>query len=178
MSSRFLDLGDGLEIRRLEPGDAEELFASFDPQRDRLRIWLPWPDQTKSPADIRGFIERQRSADALDGLGIYLNGALVGGIGLSVNEEHNNGEVGYWISSTHEGQGLVTRCCQALVDHAFDVIGLHRVVITVAPDNVRSRAIPERLGFRQEGLARGAGRSGTGYHDLLIYAVLEDEWPR
>jgi ribosomal-protein-serine acetyltransferase len=178
MSSGFIDLGDGLEVRRLEPGDAEELFALVDPQRDRLRIWLPWPDETEAPRDIRGFIERQRSGNGLEALGICVDGTLVGGIGLSVDEEHNNGELGYWVSSTHEGQGLVTRCCRALVDHAFDVIGLHRVVITVAPDNARSRAIPERLGFKQEGLAREAGRSGTGYHDLLIYSVLENEWSR
>jgi len=47
----------------------------------------------------------------------------------------------------------------------------------VAPDNARSRAIPERLGFRQEGVMREAGASALGHHDLVVYGLLDREWP-
>jgi ribosomal-protein-serine acetyltransferase len=50
------------------------------------------------------------------------------------------------------------------------------VTICVAPDNARSRAIPARLGFTEEGLLREAERTSTGYHDLLVYGLLEQDW--
>ena len=51
------------------------------------------------------------------------------------------------------------------------------MTICAATDNARSRAIPGRLGFTEEGLMREAGRTGTGYHDLVVYGLLEHEWP-
>jgi ribosomal-protein-serine acetyltransferase len=72
----------------------------------------------------------------------------------------------------------VTRACRALIAHAFGELGVHRVTIRVAPDNVRSRAIPERLGFTKEATLREAGRTdGRGYVDLVVYGLLDREWP-
>jgi ribosomal-protein-serine acetyltransferase len=49
-------------------------------------------------------------------------------------------------------------------------------VIRAGVDNARSRAIPERLGFTQEGVLREEGRGVEGFHDLVVYGLLEDEW--
>ena len=177
MSSPLLDLGEGAEVRLLEPGDAEKVFELVDAERERLREWMPWVDATLGPADTREFIEHDRAAEDLDALGIYLDGSYVGGIGLRVDAMHRDAEIGYWIASAHEGRGLVTRACDELIDYAFTELGLHRVTIRVAPSNARSRAIPERLGFTEEALLREAGRTALGYHDLVVYGLLEDEWP-
>jgi ribosomal-protein-serine acetyltransferase len=148
-----------------------------DLERERLRAWMPWADTTKGPGDVRTFIQDNRASGSFDALGIFVDGAYVGGVGLMVGRPSIDGELGYWIASAHEGRGLVTRACLALIGHAFGELGLHRVTIRVAPENARSRAIPERLGFTQEGLLREAGKTGTGYVDLLVYSMLEDEWP-
>jgi ribosomal-protein-serine acetyltransferase len=62
------------------------------------------------------------------------------------------------------------------VTYGFESMGLHRITIRAAPGNTRSRAIPERLGFVQEGVLREAGRVGEGYTDLVVYGVLDREW--
>ena len=80
--------------------------------------------------------------------------------------------VGYWLSEEHQGRGLMTRAVKALVDHAFGELELHRVEIQAAADNLRSRAIPERLGFQEEGTLREAERVGGRYHDLVVYGLL------
>jgi ribosomal-protein-serine acetyltransferase len=175
VSRPFLDLGDGVEIRILEPDDAEEIFSLVDADRERLRAWMPWVDGSTSPADPRAFIEGERASEGLDALGIYVDGSYAGGIGLRPDVQQGDAELGYWIGSAHEGRGFVTRACRALVDHAFDELGLHRVTIRVAPGNARSRAIPERLGFTEEGLMREAGRTGLGYQDLVVYGLLDRE---
>ena len=176
MSRAFLDLGDGVEVRFLESFDDEEAFALVDANRERLRIWMPWTDQTHTPADVRGFIERGGSGRNLDALGIFVEGRIVGAIGARPDEEHGDCEIGYWISADHEGRGLVSRACRSLIDHVCSTLLLHRVTIRVAPGNERSRAIPERLGFVQEGTMREAGRGVRGYHDLVVYGMLQHEW--
>jgi ribosomal-protein-serine acetyltransferase len=71
----------------------------------------------------------------------------------------------------------MTRAVRALVDHAVRDLRLNRVEIRIAPDNRRSRAVPERLGFRQEGTLRQAERVGDRYLDAVVFAMLASAWP-
>ena len=178
MSLPLLDLGDGAEVRFLESSDAPELFAVVDANRERLRARMPWVDGTTSPQDIRAFIERGGSGENLDALGIYLSGVCVGTIGARPDVMNGDCQIGYWVGADHEGRGFVTRACRALIEHLFATPDCHRVTIRAAPDNARSRAIPERLGFRREGLMRQAGWAPAGgYHDLVVNGLHVGEWP-
>ena len=71
----------------------------------------------------------------------------------------------------------MTRAVSALVDHAFSSLGLNRVEIRAAPENRRSRAIADRLGFQLEGTLRQAQRIGDQYLDNAVYSMLAEEWP-
>jgi ribosomal-protein-serine acetyltransferase len=66
---------------------------------------------------------------------------------------------------------------RALVEVGFRDLGLHRIEIRAGVGNTRSRAIPERLGFVPEGIERGGERGSNGFYDLVVYAILDDEWP-
>jgi ribosomal-protein-serine acetyltransferase len=172
------DLGDGVRIRSLDPGDAEALFAVVEANRDRLRPWMPWEDTTRSPDDIRDFIERARasSSDA-EANGIWVDGELAGTVGMRIDTLANAAEIGYWIDRRHEGRGIVTRGCRRFIEEAFGAFGLHRVSLHAATTNLRSQAVAERLGMTREAVLREAERSPEGYHDLVVFSVLEHEWP-
>jgi ribosomal-protein-serine acetyltransferase len=171
------DLGDGVELRSLEPEDAEAVFAVIDANREHLRRWFPWVDPTVSPAEPRAFIERSRASENdVEAVGIWVDGGFAGSIGMRVDPLNNHGELGYWLAKSFEGRGLVTKGCRALIEHGLRELRLHRIVITAAPDNVRSRAVAERLGFTQEAQLRDAGLAAGGYHDLVVYGLLEHEW--
>jgi ribosomal-protein-serine acetyltransferase len=66
----------------------------------------------------------------------------------------------------------------ALLDHAFERWGLGRVEIRAGVLNARSRAIPQRLGFREEGVLRSAERIGTRVIDHAVYVMTAREWRR
>jgi ribosomal-protein-serine acetyltransferase len=173
-------IDDQATIAPFKPEDAETLFALVDGNRVRLARWFPWVDGSTGPEVQRAFIERCIASETdLEGNGIWAGGELVGGIGMRVDVIENSAEIGYWLDERSEGRGLVTRGCALFIEHGFRVMGLHRIVIRAATDNVRSRAVAERLGFTQEGIGRESGRVGGGrYVDLVEYGLLDREWHR
>ena len=179
MNPIYWPIDDDAVVRTFTPDDAEELFALVEANRDRLRPWMPWEATTLSPADTRDFIERSLVSEThLDANGIWVGDELKGSIGLRVDLLHASGEIGYWLDSGVVGRGLVTRACKMFIDHGFRELGLHRITIHAAVQNVRSRAVPERLGFTQEGVLRQADQVAGEYKDLVVYGLLEHEWPR
>jgi ribosomal-protein-serine acetyltransferase len=174
-------LGDGAELRLLDDEAAAPLFALIDANRAHLRQWLPWVDHEQSVEAARTFLraaQRQLADNRGGQYGIWHRDQLAGVIGQHpIDWENRAGALGYWLGAAHEGRGLMTRACRALVTHAFRDLGLHRVEIRAAPANRRSRAIPERLGFRQDGILRDAEWLYDHYVDLVVYGMLADEWP-
>jgi len=74
-------------------------------------------------------------------------------------------------------KGIMTECCRFLVGYGFRTLDLHRIQIPAATENYRSRAIPERLGFRFEGIMRGRENLYGKFVDHAMYALLRSELP-
>jgi ribosomal-protein-serine acetyltransferase len=163
----------------LEPSDAEELYALVEANRAYLSRWMPWaPSSTLE--EVRAFIamgQRQLADDNGFHVALRRDGRIVGVAGFhSIDWLHRSTSIGYWLAEAEQGRGIVTLAVGELLDHAFGVWELHRVEIRAAVDNARSRAIPERLGFRQEGTLREAERLGDRYVDLVVYSMLAPDW--
>jgi len=175
-----LVVDEHLVLRQLLEEDARPLFRLVDAERGRLRRTLPWVDGTRGVDDAIAFL-RTSVEEAEDGegwqLGIFADGDLCGVIGHhSLSWLHARVNLGYWLAASHEGRGIMTKACRAVIDHAFAELGMHRVEICAAVDNVRSRAVAERLGLVQEGVRRQAEKIGERFVDLVVYGVLAQEW--
>ncbi|MEY2535308.1 MAG: ribosomal-protein-serine acetyltransferase [bacterium] len=175
------DLPGGCSLRLLEETDADELFALVHRNRDHLLPWMPWLQGTRDPAGTLEFIRTtRRQAAGNDGIqtAIVEDGAIAGVVGFHrVDWANRVTSVGYWLSADRQGRGTMTEAVRMLVDVAVGAWALNRVEIQAAVDNRRSRAIPERLGFREEGVRRQAERHGDRYLDLVVYAMLAADWP-
>ncbi len=169
-----------VELRQLAAGDAVELFDLTDANRARLRQWMPWLDGTKSAADTAAFIQsalRQHEAGQGFTSGILVDGVIGGVIGYhEISRANRRTSLGYWLAAAHEGHGIVTRACRALVQHAFTELDLNRIEIRCAGGNVRSCAVPERLGFRREGLLREAEWLYDHFVDHVVFGLVRSEW--
>jgi ribosomal-protein-serine acetyltransferase len=170
------DLGGGALVRQYRIEDLDAIWEAVQQDRERLGAWMPWIETTPTKDEERSWLEHVIASGSLEGCGIWVEGEFAGGIGLMLDVFGHAAEIGYWIRSGFEGRGLVTRACEVLIDHAFDVVGVHRVVIRAGVENVRSRAIPERLGFTFEGVAREEGRGTGHFYDLAVYGLLDREW--
>jgi ribosomal-protein-serine acetyltransferase len=170
----------GIELRQYDMSDAAMIFELVNRNRDYLRLWLPWVDLTHSVEDVRAFIaraEKQLDVNKGPNCGIWLDGRMVGNIGCHPFDWPNrNCSIGYWIDAGDQRRGLITRCCASLLDYLFDNVGLHRVEIRCGTGNMRSCAIPQRLGFTREGVCFQAEWVGDRWVDLVVWGMLEHDW--
>jgi ribosomal-protein-serine acetyltransferase len=89
---------------------------------------------------------------------------------------NRSGEVGYWLGKSFQGKGIMTAACRAVVTHLLNNLDLNRVTIHCAKANDKSSAIPRRLGFAEEGLAREAHLLHGIFHDSRRFAMLKRDW--
>jgi len=170
-----------IEIRLFDSADAKAVYSVVERNRSNLRQWLPWVDITTSADAIRRFIETiaipQYKESRSPNCGIWIRGEFAGSIGChAINAAHNEVSIGYWLDAGHQGKGVISDCCAAMLDYLFDELNLHRATVECATGNFRSCAIPERLGFTREGVKREAQRIDGRWLDLAVWSILDREW--
>ncbi|GEK89447.1 ribosomal-protein-serine acetyltransferase [Alkalibacterium putridalgicola] len=171
-----------IALKLKEYQDSKKVFELIDASRDQLQQWMTWVDEVQSPDDVDKVTRRQLlqfvKKEAMHFVVLY-NGEVAGDISLKeINWSIKSAEIGYWLGSAYTGKGIMTRAVRSILDYAFDELGLHKVEIWAAEENVKSRRIPERLGFVQEGTRRDDELIGGKYITMVIYGLLEDEWHR
>jgi ribosomal-protein-serine acetyltransferase len=178
MFSRRIE--EEIELRPVDERYAEELTALVRRDIAHLKPWMPWATERYSVEDAREFIRRQIRQYAEDqGFAtlVFFRGRVAGSIGYNLIDWANRkADIGYWLGSEFTGRGVMTKSCRALVEHAFGGLRLNRVEIYCAVENRRSRRIPERLGFTQEGTHRQAEWVHDHFKDLVSYSMLAREW--
>lgn len=178
----IFSFAEGAELRLLEHHHAEEFFALIDQNRSYLRQWLPEGDVYKSVDDCKRVIKSslgQLAANAGFTLGIWSEGRLAGIVGAGkIDWENHSAMVGYLLGENYQGKGLATDACRALIDYLFSELKLHRIEIQCSTDNVRSCAVPKRLGFTKEGVLRQAQAFDNRFLDLEVHGMLAEEWKR
>ena len=175
-----LKIGEETELHVLEEQHSPELFKLVDSSRSHLRPWLPFVDRYQTVSEATAFIRRfQEKASKKDGLalGIRFKGNLGGVITYDYFDWSNRATlIGFWLGEPFQGKGLMTKACSALVNVAFQEMNLNRVEIGCASENARCRAIPERLGFKQEGILRQREQVHDHFVDIVVYSMLVGDW--
>lgn len=175
-----IHIDEELQLALLETRHAERIFELTDKSRDYLKEWLPWVDFTKTVADSKKFINMSRKRyidnNGFD-LAIVYNKEIVGLIGLHfIDWGNKRTSIGYWLGEGYQGKGIMTRATEALTTYCFEELGMNRIEIRVVPQNAKSRAIPERLGYQIEGTVREYECLNGQFFDHHIYGMLKTEW--
>ena len=85
--------------------------------------------------------------------------------------------IGYWVDERVAGRGIIPTALALAVDHCFQTVGLHRVEVNIRPENMPSRRVAEKLGFREEGLRRDYLHIDGDWRDHIAYALTGPEVP-
>lgn len=150
-----------------------------------LRPWSPRAKEGSNPTslvEVASHITRQRSAWRDDrNYALFVEWKeterLVGRVALTevVRGAFQNAYLGYWIDHRFVEKGVATEAVGSVVSFGFETLGLHRIQAAVMPKNVPSRRVLEKLGFREEGLARRYLAIAGEWEDHILYAKTADE---
>ncbi|MDT5293131.1 MAG: ribosomal-protein-serine acetyltransferase [Acidobacteriota bacterium] len=175
-------IDEELELRPVDERYAEDLTALVRRDLAHLKPWMPWATERYRVEDAREFIRRnlrQYAEDQGFATLIFFRGRVAGSIGYNnIDWANRKTDIGYWLGAAAQGRGLMTKSCRVLVEHAFGEFKLNRVEIYCAVENRRSRAVPERLGFTEEGTHRQAEWVHDHFKDLVSYSMLAREWKK
>lgn len=173
-----------LVIRCWHPADAPLLKTAIDDSLDHLRPWLPWTQH--EPEDVQAKVQLLRTfrgqfdlgQDFYYGIFNRNETRVLGGTGLHRRLGEGAREIGYWIHTAHINQGLATEVSAALTKVAFEVERIRRVEIHCDPTNVRSAAVPRKLGYVHDATLRQRLLLAAGqYRDVMVWSLLAAEYP-
>ncbi len=175
-----LKVSDKIELRLPEAGFADTLFDLIDAQRPYLRRWLSWVDKTDSSQDVKEFLKTSRmfntGGQKLTTFIFYEN-KIAGSVGFEkINKDHHFAEIGYWLSEDLQGLGIVTLSCKTLIDYTFKHMAMNRIEVKIISKNLKSLAIPKKLGFTHEGTLRDACALYGTFYDLELFSLLKSDW--
>ena len=158
---------------------AHAIFEMVDRNRTHLRAWLPFVDKMQSIEFAENFVKGtiQRNEAGVEHAFVILeNNQAIGRIGVyKIDNQNRIGEIGYWIVENSQGKGIITKACEVMIDFCFNDLDLNRIEIKCATANVRSKAIPEKLGFIKEGVIRQGEFVHDRFIDLTLYSLLKSD---
>jgi RimJ/RimL family protein N-acetyltransferase len=161
-----------------------DLDAFYDlhsrPEANRYLVWVP-DSRDDAAAKLRSWT-RARTIDPPQRqirLAAVLadTGVLVGEVDLEMYSRANReGEVGYLIHPDHHGKGYATEAAAEMLRLGFEDFDLHRIVAIADGRNSASERVMQRIGMQREGVHRARKRVRDEWWDLLVYAILAEEW--
>jgi ribosomal-protein-serine acetyltransferase len=167
-------------LELLDDKHAATVFNLIDNNRHYLREWLPWVDNMRSIENFKNYVlkckkESERGTDF--GYVVIHNNVVAGRIGIhNIDQQNKIASIGYWLAEDFAGKGIITKSCKAVIDYAFDELGLNRIEIKCGTGNFKSKAVPMRLHFKEEGIVRQGEFVNNKFIDLFVFSMLKNEW--
>jgi ribosomal-protein-alanine N-acetyltransferase len=179
-------VGRRVRLRALQARD----FEAWREVRQRCGEWLlRWEPQVTpgrtDPTETRHAFAARCSARDREwqlgtgyGFGIFIGDKFAGEINLSSIQRgpYQNAYVGYWIDEARAGRGHMPEALVLVARFAFEDLGLHRIQVSVIPRNKSSRRVAEKLGLRDEGIARRYLQIAGAWEDHVRYAFTSEDW--
>lgn len=171
--------GERVLVRPYRESDAQALFEAMIESRDHLRPWMPFADAHQTVEESRDWIIQQMAhwllRDDLT-LGIWekSTGRYLGSTGLHPHDwQIGYFEIGYWLRASAEAHGYITETVDLLTNYALDSLKANRLEIRCDELNVRSAAVPKRLGYVLEGRLRNDMISPDGrLRSTLVFSLI------
>ncbi len=174
-----LRINEKIRLEQIKLSMAPVIFETIDRDREYLQEWLPFVNFTQHVSDTEAFInsmlEDKNSKDQV--FSIWYKEEFAGLIGFKDTDLANRKtEIGYWLARKMQGKRIITSSAETLIKYAFKKLKMNRIQIKVAENNIKSEAIPTKLGFKYEGMEREGELNKDKYLNLRIFSILKSEW--
>lgn len=172
-----------LRLRRFQESDVDDIWPVVsNPDFPKMMSWAAHTDRNETLGFVRA-VNQSLEQNTGVAWAIEHDGRVIGSISLDSMVfalrawRIDRAELGFWLAPEQWNKGLMTEAADAVMRCAFHTIGLHKVTVGCIADNVASRRVIEKLGFRYVGkLEDDVWRDGT-WHTQLRYELTAKEWP-
>jgi [ribosomal protein S5]-alanine N-acetyltransferase len=114
---------------------------------------------------------------AVFGVVLENTGQLIGAVGLAnIEVDHRCAETGFWLGTDWWGQGYATEAAGAVLRYGFEALGLNRIYASHMTKNPASGRVLVKIGMRREGLLRQAICKWDNFEDVVLYAIIRQDW--
>ena len=177
-----VDFTDGIIlIRPYRQEDDKALYEAVRESITELSPWLPWCHEGYSIEESREFVNT-RGKTAADGewysFGVFEkdSGKFLGGVGLNfINRVHLMANLGYWVRTSSVGRGVATSATRLAARFGFEELGLHRIEIVAAVNNIASQRVAEKAAAVREGLLRKRLLIRGESQDAVLFSLLPED---
>lgn len=173
-----LDIAEGVALRPLTIGDANELAAAYRRNRSYLTPWEPnrsedFFTEARQADDIATRIALSE-ADTGCSLGLFESTTIIGRFNLGgvVRGPFQSAGLGYWVDGQYVGRGLATAAVRAIVRAAREDLGLHRLEASTLTHNQASQRVLVKAGFQQIGMAPRYLHIAGRWQDHNLYQTI------
>ncbi|KAJ8137057.1 hypothetical protein OY671_009730, partial [Metschnikowia pulcherrima] len=147
--------------------------------------WRSQPDPVASADDMRRYVERALDGQAAGACSPFAivrraDGQVIGTTRyMDIASPHKRSEIGAtWLTPASQRSGANTEAKYLLLQHAFETIGIMRVVFKTEVTNSQSRQAILRIGGVEEGVFRKHLIAQSGRtRDMVYFAILDEDWP-
>ncbi len=173
-------LTDTLTLDFFKDDDAPVLFQLISKNRAYLKEFLPWLDFCKSIEDSQEFIRKttiENNENTALTLCIRKTDQIIGVICFHAFDHNSKSAgIGYWLDNDHQGKGIITLACENLIQYGFNDLNLAEIKISCGRANIKSMAVPERLGFVRKKIIPQKEWLYDHYVDHCCYEMTAEEW--
>lgn len=170
---------DRLTLRLMTAEDVDDVHA-YQSRDDVCRYLLHEPRSHEEVVEwVAKYAAATRLAENDDWIepAIELDGRVIGHMYLNLASVENRGaEIGWTLHPDFFGHGYASEAATAILELAFDRLGLHRVRAELDPRNDASIALCRRLGMREEARFVKDLMFKGEWGDTGVYAILDEEW--
>lgn len=174
-----------LIIRCYNPSDAALFKEAIDESIEHLLPWMPFaknePETLEKKIDLLRRFRGQFDLNQSYTYGIFNQdeSKFIGSTGFHVKPDTNVFEIGYWLSKNETGKGYIIESTKALIKVGFEIAQKQRIEIHCDPNNIKSYAIPQKLGFNLEATLKNrlTGTDGN-LKDEMIWTLFKEDYEK
>jgi ribosomal-protein-serine acetyltransferase len=177
-----IELTDGrIIVRSCRVSDADAVYTAVRESITEVSKWAPWCPLDYSMVHCKPWLESRAEArsEGTEYDFVILDtsdGALIGGCALNdINRTHNFANMGYWVKTSHTGQGVASAAARLVAKFGFNELGFTRIEIVTAVGNNASQRVAEKAGATREGIERNRHVVRDKVYDAVMFSLIPND---
>ena len=158
---------------------AVALYNIFTSDSDGMRFWLRG-ENIDSVGVVLDGITCAYGCDNMYMFEILHDGQIIGEIGFAtINDKNKSVKIDYWLAPSARNKGLIDKFLPVVEELAFKNMGMNKIVLCIDTENIASRKVAERNGYKLDGILRAEKLWFDGsFHDECEYSKLKSDWSK